>query len=179
MAIIVNLIGAPGAGKSTGAAYVFAMLKMNGVNAEYVGEFAKDKVWEGAQVALKHQEYIFGKQSFKQARCADCVDVVVTDSPLLLSIFYNRFESLGDAFNQTVLNTFNSYDNLVYFIERVKEYNPSGRMQTKEESDKISEDLKQLLTKYNISYNVIRGQIDGYNSILTDIYKKLNIVPSV
>ena len=30
--LIVNLFGEPGAGKSTGAAYVFAMLKMAGVD---------------------------------------------------------------------------------------------------------------------------------------------------
>ena len=42
--IVVNLFGAPGAGKSTGAAYIFALLKMAGIEAELVTEFAKDKV---------------------------------------------------------------------------------------------------------------------------------------
>lgn len=44
--IVVNLFGAPGAGKSTGAARIFSNLKMAGINAELVTEFAKDKVWE-------------------------------------------------------------------------------------------------------------------------------------
>lgn len=39
MAIIVNLFGTPGAGKSTGAAYVFSQLKMHGINCELVTEF--------------------------------------------------------------------------------------------------------------------------------------------
>ena len=34
--IVVNLFGVPGAGKSTGAAYVFSKLKMQGINAELV-----------------------------------------------------------------------------------------------------------------------------------------------
>lgn len=42
--LVVNMFGAPGAGKSTGAAYIFSKLKMAGVNAELVTEFAKDKV---------------------------------------------------------------------------------------------------------------------------------------
>ena len=42
--LIMNLYGGPGSGKSTGAAYIFSMLKMVGVDAEYVTEFAKDKV---------------------------------------------------------------------------------------------------------------------------------------
>lgn len=44
--LVVNLFGTPGAGKSTGAAYIFSELKMRGINAELVIEFAKDKVWE-------------------------------------------------------------------------------------------------------------------------------------
>ena len=43
--LVVNLYGAPGSGKSTGAAYIFAKLKMLGVNCELITEFAKDKVW--------------------------------------------------------------------------------------------------------------------------------------
>ena len=42
--LVVNLFGVPGAGKSTGAAYIFSQLKMAGVNAELITEFAKDKV---------------------------------------------------------------------------------------------------------------------------------------
>ena len=42
--LVVNLTGAPGAGKSTGAAYVFSQLKMRGINCELVTEYAKDKV---------------------------------------------------------------------------------------------------------------------------------------
>ena len=51
--IIVNLFGVPGAGKSTGAAYIFSQLKMAGVNAELMPEFAKDKVWEENKEAFK------------------------------------------------------------------------------------------------------------------------------
>ena len=34
--IVVNLTGAPGAGKSTGAAYIFSELKQRGINCELV-----------------------------------------------------------------------------------------------------------------------------------------------
>ena len=36
--LLVNLYAGPGAGKSTGAAYIFAKLKMAGVDCEYVSE---------------------------------------------------------------------------------------------------------------------------------------------
>ena len=42
--VVVNLLGEPGCGKSTAATYIFSMLKMLGINCEYVSEFVKDKV---------------------------------------------------------------------------------------------------------------------------------------
>lgn len=41
--LVVNLLGGPGCGKSTGAAYIFSQLKMRNIDAELVTEFAKDK----------------------------------------------------------------------------------------------------------------------------------------
>ena len=42
--LLISLYSGPGSGKSTGAAWIFAKLKLAGVNAELVTEFAKDKV---------------------------------------------------------------------------------------------------------------------------------------
>lgn len=91
-----------------GAAYIFSELKMRGINAELVTEFAKDKVWENNDEVFKNQAYIFGKQSYKMSRCRDKVDVIITDSPLPLSIFYNHDKVLDEDFNRTVMNVFNT-----------------------------------------------------------------------
>ena len=88
--IAINFFGAPGAGKSTLSAIVFAKLKMMGVNCELVTEFAKDKVWEKNNEALSNQIYIFAKQYYGMSRCTGQVDVIITDSPLFLSPFYNK-----------------------------------------------------------------------------------------
>ena len=131
-ALVVNLFGVPGAGKSTGAAYIFYRLKVAGYNAELVTEFAKDKVWENNEEVFKNQAYIFGKQSFKISRCAKKVDVIITDSPLPLSILYNNDPALTENFNASVMDVFNSYQNMNYLVLRTKPYNPSGRLQTEE-----------------------------------------------
>ena len=60
---IVNLFGAPGAGKSTGAAYIFSKLKLAGVNAELVTEFAKDKVWESSWICSQTITVILSRTS--------------------------------------------------------------------------------------------------------------------
>ena len=157
--IIVNLFGVPGAGKSTGAAYIFSQLKMKGINAELITEFAKDKVWENNEKVFKNQLYLFGKQSFRISRVQDEVDVIVTDSPLLLSILYNQTPILGENFNQLVYDVFNLYNNINYLIKRTKPYNPAGRLQTEEESDALTEPLISLLKKENINYKEITGEI--------------------
>lgn len=167
--LVVNLFGVPGAGKSTGAAYIFSKLKMQGVNCELVTEFAKDKVWEGSKEVFNNQAYIFGKQYFKISRILNKVDVVITDSPLLLSIFYNNNSILGENFNNTVLSVFRSFTSLNYLILRDKPYNPKGRLQTEEESNALKIPLKNLLDDNHIVYKETKGNIENYNQIVADV----------
>lgn len=167
--IVINLFGPPGSGKSTGAAFIFSELKQMGINAELVTEFAKDKTWEENKTALSCQEYVFGKQSYRLARCREDVDVIVTDSPLPLSIIYNENPALGEHFNKVVLNVFNTYENFNYYVQRVKPYNPKGRNQTEAESDALGQPIKDLLNTSNIRYGVIEGNKEGYYKIINEV----------
>lgn len=171
--IVINLFAGPGAGKSTGAAYIFSQLKMLGINCEYISEFAKDKTWEGNLFALSCQEYVFGKQSYRLFRCADKVDVIITDSPIILSIIYNHDEVLGEDFNNVVLKKFNSYNNLNYFIKRDKPYQPIGRNETENEAKNIDNTIKDFLASKDVDFCEIVGNERGYKQICSDIAKKL------
>jgi hypothetical protein len=171
--ILVNLFGTPGSGKSSGSAYIFSQLKKNGINAELVTEFAKDKVWEESKEVFNNQAYIFGKQYFRISRCQNKVDVIVTDSPLLLSAFYNHDETLGETFNQLVVNVFNSYNSMNYFLLRDKPYNPIGRFQTEEESNNLIVPMKKFLNKYNIDYSIKKGNFEDYDKIVEEILEAL------
>lgn len=164
--IVVNLFAGPGAGKSTAAAYIFSQLKMKGVNCELITEFAKDKTWEKNYSALRCQEYVFGKQSYKMDRCRDQVDVIITDSPLPLGIFYNQNPVLGRHYESLVMDVFNTYDNLNFFINRKKPYNPVGRNQTEEEAKEIDERIKTFCQKHDISYLIKDGTELGYIDIV-------------
>lgn len=164
--IVVNLFAGPGAGKSTAAAYIFSQLKMKGINCELITEFAKDKTWEKNYSALRCQEYVFGKQSYKMDRCRDQVDVIITDSPLPLGIFYNQNPVLGRHYESLVMDVFNTYDNLNFFINRKKPYNPVGRNQTEEEAKEIDESIKTFCQKHDISYLIKDGTELGYIDIV-------------
>lgn len=171
--LVIGFAGQPGAGKSTIAASVFSTLKKNGINAELVPEYAKDKTWEHNMCALRCQEYVFGKQSYKLARCRDDVDVIVTDSPLFLGLMYNHNPALDEHFDHVVMNVFNSYNNMVYFVNRVKKYNPKGRNQTESESDALGEKTKELMDKLNIEYKEIDGDSSGEDVVILDVFRKL------
>ena len=142
--LIINLFGAPGAGKSTGAAYVFSQLKAAGVNAELVTEFAKDKVWEGTKAVFENQAYIFGKQYFRISRLEGKVDKVFD--------YYNRID---------------------VFVHRVKPYNEAGRFQTEEESDAISKEMLRFLDKFGVDCLHINGDFAGYDSLVDTVLDAL------
>lgn len=172
--LVVNLYGAPGAGKSSGAAYIFYKLKSMGVDAEYVSEYAKDKVWEGHDMVFKDSCYIFGHQHFRLARVYGKVDVVVTDAPLFISAFYADDEVKRELTSIAYkTNGRYSANSLSYFLNRVKEYNPNGRFQTEEESDKVSCGIKNFLAELKIYPTEIPGNEEGYDRVVADVVNVL------
>lgn len=149
---------------------------MLGVSCEYVSEFAKDKVYEENETVVRHQEYVFGKQSFKIDRVAGKVDVIITDSPLILSALYNNDDSLGEHFNDVVVHKFNTYDNYNYLLTRQHKYEDNGRFQNQneEQSKQLRSNLEFLLNKYNIKFSTIDSNIENYNTIVNEIERKIH-----
>lgn len=169
--IVVNLFGAPCAGKSTAAAYIFALLKMAGINAELVTEFSKDVVWEEAKEPFNTQAYIFGQQLFRQNRCNGKVDVIVTDSPILLSIIYNHEPDYD--FTRYVLHCFDLFNNMNYYINRTHGFVESGRVHSEEQSDIIARQIKYLLNRYNIPFDEKDSSEETYRSIVGEVITAL------
>lgn len=172
MSAIVNLFGSAGSGKSTGATFIFSILKLYGLNVEYVSEFAKDKVWEQNPTIFQpqNQPYIFGKQLYKVQRVMNKVDYVITDCPLLLSNIYVTDEEVGISFKETVRSCFKSMENFNFLVSRAKAYNPVGRNQkSAEEADQVLPVLMQELNSCADGYKTINGNITGYLEIVTFI----------
>jgi nicotinamide riboside kinase len=149
--ITINLIGGPGSGKSTCAAGLFYNLKKMGINCELITEYAKDKVWEESLKVLDNQFYVFGKQHQRMFRTIDKVDVIITDSPLLNSIIYDKSKS--EYFEKLIVEQYNKFNNLMFFIKRSDNtYQKEGRLQTRKEAEEIDENIKDMMHRNNIHY---------------------------
>lgn len=168
---IVNLFAGPGAGKSTIAAGTFSELKWNGVEAEIVTEFAKDLVWAGHIDCLQNQLRVSGEQLERVRRLIGKVEVIVTDSPILLGAFYGK--DLGDDYKRMIVGLHNSFNNLNYFIKRTKPYHENGRLQNEDEAKIVDMGVRAMLSNYNVPYKEMLGTRIGQASLVEDILIQL------
>lgn len=178
---VINLFAGPGAGKSTLAAGLFHELKLSGVNAELVGEFAKDLTWEGRHGTLQNQLYVLGKQYHRLERLRGQVDVVVIDSPLLLGCVYlprvipdskgEQWRTFRSLISETALAAFQTFDNVNFMVRRLKPYNPKGRNQTIEEARTIDREIEDLLQEKAIQYFDVYGDSTGPQQILHQLQR--------
>lgn len=154
---IINLLGAPGSGKSTTALGLTYFLKMKGCNVEYVGEYAKDLVFKKDFLELEDQFNIFAQQN-NRFKILKEVDLIVTDSPLIFTAMYpnkhypiSQFDAQEqEAFESVVVSQFKRYDNYNIYLERAHKYVDIGRTQTEQEASLVGEHMKKFLKKHKI-----------------------------
>lgn len=154
--LIVNAFGGPGVGKTTACWHIASELKKKGIYTEYVSEYAKELVyeekWDMLDDSMKNQTIILAEQQKRLDRLIGKVEVVVTDSPLLLSIIYANDKN--DEFEKMIINKFNQYNNfnLVVLRNKKQSFQQIGRKQNLEESIEKDKEIIDLLTKNNILF---------------------------
>jgi len=161
--LVVNFMGGPGAGKSTLCADVFAELKWLGVNCEYAPEYAKGIVWEGSLNKLRNQIYIFGKQHQAVFRLCGEVDVILTDSPIILSAVYDKRKD--PLLRQFVIQEFNRFNSMNFYVNRTKKYLSKGRTQTEGEAREVDDVVLKMLVSSNIPFQEVTGERDSTHLI--------------
>jgi len=167
--LVINLFGGAGCGKSTTRAGLFYLMKTAGISCEEAPEWIKGEVYSKNPYPTQDQLWVFANQFKTLNQIGKQQKVIVTDSPLLLSVIYNPRPWSDRELNHLILARFKKFRNLNIFIKRVKPYNPVGRYQNEEEAKEKDEDILKLLDLYEIPYDIVPGDEKAPGIILSKI----------
>lgn len=153
--IFINLVGGPGAGKTTTAMLVTARLKACGVDAVYVPECALDKVLEGS-LGVTPQFDLLAEQVKRLLRTyGSGYRVVVTDSPIILQAAYSD-SPVDRCRSIEVAKALHDPEDFYYCVENFRaDHSMVGREQDAETSKKLDVILKDLLNEAGFPYKTV------------------------
>lgn len=160
MTKIINLFGGACTGKSVLAADLFSALKKQGVEVELAQEYVKRWAWTGKKVASPlDQLYIFAKQVKLESELIGKVDVVVTDSPSILSAMYEK-EMFGTSIVEKAAVEYQTYltslgvQTFNFVLKREFPFNPKGRYSTTT-PERLDEMITSNLKHLNYDFIVV------------------------
>jgi hypothetical protein len=138
---------APVSGKTTMAARLFADLKMLGWDVEHIQEYIKARAYEKRFPTSFDQVYVFGNQLHREDRLLHHVNLVVTDSPVLMNLAYARHNGFaGWSGLVEVANHFEQqFPSLNFFLHRRHDFVASGRFEDEENSRKVESVMLDLM----------------------------------
>lgn len=171
--LVLNLFGPPCSGKSTLAAGIFYSLKCRGYNVEMALEYVKDSVYDGNSWPFKDQIYVFANQLKRLRQYEGKVDIVVTDSPLLLShVFAGKKEC--KAFHELIDYEWSRYENLNFFLDYSHiPYTPNGRKSKHDHRDAHTFEIMKLLLNRGEKFTSFSPN-DPLHMIMSAVYMRMD-----
>jgi hypothetical protein len=149
-----------GAGKSTTSAWVFSELKRAGYSVELTVEYIKSWAWQNRRPESMDQVYLFGKQLHYEDRVlrSNC-QLIVTDSPVLLSSIYARLFSempeISAPLETLALIYEKKFPSINIFLERGdKPYKLDGRWGDIDGARKVDAEIRGTLDRLRLEYSV-------------------------
>jgi nicotinamide riboside kinase len=181
-ALVINLFGGPGIGKTTLAARLFVALKIKNIEAACPEEYAKIALWQGRDNLLDHQLILIGRTWDTVSTLSKKVDVIILDSPILLCSHYAA-QIEPDYFHKTVLDFHQRHDRLNLLLTRNKStnYSTSGRRETSQQAINIDAQIQDLLDKSGEGYfniNPTEGILDDIVNQITSYIRDRNLLNS-
>jgi hypothetical protein len=157
---IINLTAGPGTGKSTSASYLYYLLKSKQYSVELVREYVKAWAYEERPINNYDQIYFLGKQTRYESQLYGKVDYIVTDSPVMLGVYYaQKYCSpvLAEGVKNITLALYeqaaeDGHTHINVFLNRSKPYVKLGRYQNEEQAKQIDKDIKKMLDELKFEY---------------------------
>jgi nicotinamide riboside kinase len=174
---IINLYGGPGAGKSTGAVYLFHKLKTQGENAELVREYVKEWVWTARKFSTYDQIYFLGKQTRQESLLFGKVDWIVTDSPVMMNLYYAQKYCppvISEGVRACTLAYYHQaeddgHKHVHVFLNRTKPYLSHGRFQNEDEAKEIDDDVKKVLRHLKVPFIETTSEAQDLDQLLVSL----------
>ena len=158
MSLRINFFGGPGVGKSTLAAQLFGWLKAENFDAELVQEFVKTWAYQGRQLKSFDHVFTFASQLHTEDLFLQSgVNMVVTDSPILLQVMYQYMKNLpGHVEMKHLAGVFeDQHPSINFLVDRQVEYKPQGRYQTAEAAAAIHADIVHYLDDWRVPFTKV------------------------
>lgn len=172
----ISLFAGPGSGKSTTSARLFSELKIRGYDIEHIPEYIKTWAHEGRKPVSYDQVYVFGKQLHKEDLTLRNVQLLITDSPIMLNVAFPAFYKL--PFFEEVVSIARRFDreypSLNLFIERTVEYNQKGRYENHDQAKAFDEFLLGFLAE-NLALPLHKVRVDEFEKIVDLVENSINL----
>lgn len=174
---VINLFGAPSAGKSTAMLGLTYHMKLMGLSVENTPEFIKEMIYEDSnpeQFTTERfggQLYVLGEQNRRIARLKGQNDFAITDCPIPLIGYYTP-EDYVPGFTEFVKNLNNTYDNVNYLILRKHEFENEKRIHGEEMANKIETELPLYLEQMGLKFKVVDSSENLVHHLIDDMIEE-------
>jgi len=147
----INLLGGPGSGKSTTAAWLFSVMKERHISVELVTEYVKSWACQKRQVTSFDQVYLLGKQMQYEYRFLNSgIKNIITDSPVFLSAVYAEVYYSELKISKPILELVDAYEKQfpsvnIFLNRKNKPYIQEGRYQNYEQAKEVDNLIRHNL----------------------------------
>ncbi|MBC8737086.1 hypothetical protein F6X40_09725 [Paraburkholderia sp. UCT31] len=169
----INLWGGSNFGKTAVAQQVSGALKAMQLRADYVPEYAKDLVRDNV-IHLYDQMEILAEQHRRLKRGHGHLEVIVTDAPLLMTLFHTADEDKAPL-RTIILNRTAKWRTLNYLLQRDitdGSYDTEGRYEDVAGSLKKHAGVTDILASHDPAYQRVRTD-KAVDRIIADVLAAL------
>lgn len=162
--LVVNLYAGPSAGKTSLASRLFSEINITKPFGEpfWVQEYAKELVLQKRFDLLANQPHVTKEQCRRIEMLAGNVDIIVTDSPVLLGLVYSSEEHLSET--KKIIHSLSEnadVENVNFFVERIGlDFDERGRLGTIDDALQKDNEIKEMLEKTGTPYHIVENKYD-------------------